>query len=77
MISKARKSYYLNSLLLLLGIVCILAKIVLAVKPQPFMLFFRASSVKTLHEWTSYILTILVTTHLLLHLSRLKVTAKK
>ena len=77
MLSKPEKSYYLNITLLLLGMFCVLTGIALAIKPSSLMPFLMAIHFKTLHEWVSYALTVLVMLHLLFHLDWIKAMTKK
>lgn len=77
MLSKPEKNYYLNIVLLLLGTICVLTGIILAIKPHSLMPFFMSIHVKFLHEWASYALTALVMLHLLFHIEWIKAMTKK
>lgn len=77
MLSKPERNYYLNIALLLLGTICVLTGLLLAIKPPALMPFLRAISIKSLHEWTSYALTFLVMLHLAFHLEWIKAMTKK
>ncbi|MBU2702250.1 membrane-bound ClpP family serine protease [Sporomusaceae bacterium BoRhaA] len=76
MLSKPERNYYLNIILLVLGTICVLTGIALAIKPPSLMPFLMSIHIKSLHEWTSYALTILVMFHLAFHLNWIKAMTK-
>lgn len=67
MFSKVEKNYLINMMLGIVGFACILTGIGLALKPAFLMPILVAIKFKSLHEWTGYILTILVGWHILMH----------
>lgn len=67
--TKAEKNYYIDIGLLLIGVVCILTGFALAFKPAFLTTVLPVFRMKSLHEWTGYLLTALIIVHLLLHFS--------
>lgn len=76
MFSKAKKNYCLNVILLVLGIACSITGIVLDVKPDILMPFFKLIHFRELHKWSGYILIVLVMVHLFWHLDWIKFMTK-
>lgn len=72
MYSKPEKNYFINIMLAIIGFTCMLTGIGLALKPTFLMPMLRAIQFKNLHEWTGYVLTILVGWHLLMHSTWIK-----
>jgi hypothetical protein len=77
MLSKTKKDYYLNIILLLLGTICLLTGIALETLPSSIMPFSIAIHFKFLHVWASYALAMLVMIHLLLDLDWIKAMTEK
>ena len=77
MLSKPEKNYYLDIALLLFGAVSIATGIAISTKPPALMSFLKAINVKSLHEWSSYALTILVMLHLIFHMDWFKAMTRK
>jgi hypothetical protein len=77
MLSKSEKNYYLDIALLLFGLISIITGIAISIKPPALMPFLKAINIKSLHEWSSYTLTILVLLHLVLHMDWIKAMTKK
>lgn len=67
MFSKIEKNYLVNMMLVIIGFACIFTGIGLAFKPGFLMPILIAIKVKSLHEWTGYILTVLLGVHILMH----------
>ena len=76
MLSKPEKSFYLNIALLLLGAVSIFTGLALSLKPPTLMPFLMAMHIKSLHEWASYALTLLIMLHLIFHFDWIKAMTK-
>lgn len=70
--TKAEKNYYIDIALLLIGVVCILTGFALAFKPAFLTTILPVFRMKSLHEWTGYLLTVLIVLHLLLHFDWMK-----
>jgi hypothetical protein len=77
MLSKPKRNYCLDIALLLMGTFCALTGIALAIKPHSLMPFLMSIHIKSLHEWTGYVLTVLVMLHLVFHLDWIKAMTKK
>ena len=77
MASKVEKNYLINMMLLIIGFACIVTGIGLALKPGFLMPFLVAIKFKSLHEWTGYILTVLLGVHLLMHSEWIKSMTNK
>jgi cytochrome c biogenesis protein CcdA len=67
MFSKVEKNYLINIMLVIVGFACIFTGIGLAFKPGFLMPILIAIKIKSLHEWTGYILTVLLGWHILMH----------
>lgn len=76
MLLKPKKNYYLDIALLLFGVVSIMTGIALSIKPPALMPYLRAMNVKSLHEWASYALTLLVILHVVFHMDWIKAMTK-
>ncbi len=67
MFSKVEKNYLINVMLMIVGFACIFTGIALAFKPAFLMPLLTAIKFKSLHEWTGYIITVLIGWHILMH----------
>ncbi|SFL59027.1 DUF4405 domain-containing protein [Pelosinus propionicus] len=77
MLSKPEKNYCLDIALLLFGAVSIATGVAISIKPPALMSFLKAINVKSLHEWSSYALTILLMFHLIFHVDWFKAMTRK
>lgn len=77
MLSKPERNLYLNFLMLILGIVTVLTGVILSVKPVALLSLLRGIiNIKALHEYASYLLTLLVMLHLIFHFEWIKAMIK-
>ena len=76
MVAKAEKNYFLNISLFIIGTVCMITGVFLAIKPQVLMPLIIAIKAKSLHEWTGYLFILLVMFHLFFHFDWVKALTK-
>ena len=74
MYSKVEKNYFTDIMLAIIGFACMLTGVALALKPAFIMPILMAIQFKSLHEWTGYILIILIGWHILKHSEWIKTT---
>ena len=67
MYSKTEKNYLINIMLAIIGFSCMLTGVALSLKPAFLMPILMTIKFKSLHEWTGYILIILIGWHILMH----------
>lgn len=67
MLSKVERNYFLDILLGIIGLVCIITGLIMNFKPQAFLAVF--GMIKNLHTWTGCALAFLTFVHVLWHLS--------
>ncbi|WP_378954638.1 DUF4405 domain-containing protein [Pelosinus sp. sgz500959] len=76
MFSKVEKNYLINIMLVSISLVCVLTGIGLSIKPAFLMPILISIKFKSLHEWTGYILTILMIWHVVMHSDWIKSMTK-
>lgn len=76
MVAKAEKNYFLNISLFIIGTICMITGVFLAIKPQVLMPFIIAIKAKTMHEWTGYLFILLTMLHLVFHFDWVKALTK-
>ncbi len=76
MFEKKDKNYLLTIMLVIISFTCMLTGVALAFKPSLFMPILVAIKFKSLHEWTGYLLIILISVHLLLHAEWIQMVTK-
>lgn len=77
MISKTDKNYLINIMLAIIGFACMLTGVALAFKPAFLMPILVTIKFKSLHEWTGYVLIILIGWHILMHSEWINAVTKK
>lgn len=77
MISKTDKNYFIDIMLVIIGFACMFTGVALALKPAFLMPILGAIKFKSLHEWTGYVLTVLVGWHILMHSEWISSMTKK
>jgi hypothetical protein len=70
MFTKEKKSYYIDVLLAVFVLSCMLSGIILAVH-------IRIPGLKSVHEWTGYISAVLIIVHFYMHWSWMRAMTKK
>lgn len=73
MYSTVEKKYFINIMLTIVGFVCMFTGVALAFKPA----FLMSMKFKSLHEWTGYVLIILIGWHILMHVEWIKAVTGK
>jgi len=77
MYSKVEKNYFINIMLVIIGFTCMFTGVALAFKPGFLMSFLAAIKFKSLHEWTGYVLIVLIGWHILMHSEWIKTVTDK
>lgn len=77
MYSKTEKNYFIDIMLAIIGFSCMLTGLALAFRPTFLMPILTAIKFKSLHEWTGYILVILIGWHILMHSEWIKCMTNK
>ncbi len=73
MFSTAEKNYLINIILGVAGLACLVTGLLLKFKLPALMVYVN---LKSLHEWTGYLVATLVVLHLVIHLDWLQVSTK-
>jgi cytochrome bd-type quinol oxidase subunit 2 len=73
MFSTAEKNYLINIILGVSGLACLVTGLLLKFKMPALMVYVN---LKSLHEWTGYLVSTLVVLHLVMHLNWLQVLTK-
>lgn len=77
MLSKPERNLYLTFLMLILGVVTVLTGVILSIKPPVLLSLLKGIvNIKALHEYASYLLTLLVMIHLVFHSDWVKIMIK-
>ncbi|MBP2625343.1 MAG: hypothetical protein H6Q68_54 [Firmicutes bacterium] len=77
MYSKVEKNYFINIMLAIIGFACMFTGVALAFKPAFLMTILSTIKFKSLHEWTGYVLIILIGWHILMHSEWIKSVTEK
>lgn len=76
MFSQAEKNYFIDIVLLIIGVTCLVTGIAIDLKPSFLLALAAPSKLKFLHIWSGYLFTGLIVLHLLHHVQWIRHMSK-